>query len=199
MIILKLSNNQVSNAIATTYVNTKKHINYFNLELGTVTGVNSKTWMWKAFLSRKNFKPTNDNDVYEFKDNNYNITPIHYTKAGAKKYLRDGKGNISYTIIQDSDNSHISDIILLWELTNSNITNIEYTISGDCSTIGKAYSGKDRGDNSYSTPCLVLEITGSCELKWTGTNNKNKQVQQVINYDSINKTWNITPYKEVTK
>jgi len=198
MKILKLANNQVTNAIATTYTNTKKGASYFNLEIGTVTGVSSKTWLWKAFLSRKHFKPSGENDTLELTSNDYNITPIHYNKSGVKKYLRDNRGNISYNIIRDSDTSHNNDILLLWELTNSNISNVNYTVSNGAIVIGKAYSGKDRGVSSYSIPSLVLEITGNCELSWTGTTKDNIPVKQVIKYNYIDKSWDITPYKEIT-
>ena len=192
MKIMKLANNKVDYATATTYTN-KEGVHYFNLYLGT-PGVN--TWLWKCYLDKKYFVPDTSTSTMTLDKDNYNILPIKYRKKGVSKYIKDSKGNISYNIVLDTEVSHVNDVLVLWELSNKKMSDVTYDITGDALIIGKASTGRDRGTGGDIIPALAIEITGDCKLEWSGMYNK-EEVRQVIEYVYTDKNWKINPMQVV--
>ena len=94
-------------------------------------------------------------------------------------------------------------VLLLWEIPNKRYINVSFETDGDCHIVGSGETGSIRDGIEYISPAPVLEIFGSCTLKWWGYDKHSNLVKQEITFDYPNSQWNIkavtiTPQKVET-
>ena len=182
MKIMRLIDSIIDVAVADRYDDPKSKNRHYNLSHGSK---GASTWRWYAGLDPRCFP--NDSNCVVLDNDNYNLKPV-YSK---NKLLKDAKGNICYNIVTDSNPEHKHDILLLWSIPVRNCTDVEFSIDGDVDIVGTGYSGKSRGEKSTVTPAPVLEITGDCVLKWSGTTKQGKSVKQTVSYRYYESHWTI--------
>jgi len=188
MKIVKLTWLGVESAKAQVYASKKNNTMYFNIKHGS-SGRQFGYWLGR--VSHKVGVPNSIGDELILDKDNYVL--ISTLNKDTNEVSIDKLGNVIYTIGVDYSTIHNKDLIVLWEIPNKNYTKVDYTVNGDVNIIGKATSGKDRGNKMYKSPAPVLEIYGDCELRWTAVNNSNEVIEQKVFYDYANSSWDISP------
>jgi hypothetical protein len=180
MYFKKISLYDLSTPSATVFKNKKTDDLFFNLRLG-ITG--EKTWEYILLFDKRKYIPKDANDKLELDGVNYNIKPIK-DKLPDNKFIlkKDGKGNVQYVVSEDSSSFHKKDLILIWELPNRNFTNIKYEIKGPHNILAEAVTGKERSENIYTSPIILAELLGDCDLKWEGIQDTGDILEQSINF-----------------
>lgn len=181
MRIMKLTGVTVKPATAGIYVSKKTQQKYFNIWHGA-RGM--KTWC--CGLNKRLFNPDDTKELtLELVDNDYAIKQVDG--------LSNPNGRPFYSIYKDTVETHLNDILLLWEIPNKRYTEVTYSISGEAHVIGEGETGSNRDNISYISPAPVLEIYGSCTLVWAGKNTDNQSISQTITYDYATAQFNINP------
>lgn len=176
MKILTLTHLGISPAVATIYTPKNNGASHYNLRLGTR---GESLWEWSCCVSSRTFPVVKDSPAaMVLTGNNYTITPIQVRN----EVLKDDKGNIRYTIDTDSDTTHVKDMLLLWLPGSRGYRDIKYETSGDCVVIGTGSRGKVRSTIVNKLPVAVVEVYGTSELTWTGTDDKGREYSQTHKY-----------------
>ena len=192
MKIVKLTWLSVESAKAQVYTSKKNGSMYFNIKHGSS---GKQFGYWLARVSPRVSKPNEISEELILDKDNYVLRPTHRDD----NVLTDKLGNVIYTIDIDYSTIHNRDLIVLWEIPNKNYTKVEYFVEGDVNIIGKATSGKDRGDKVYKSPAPVLEVYGDCVLSWLADNTEGVRIKQKVFYDYANGSWDITPINKVSE
>ena len=196
MYFKKISLYDLTNVTANVFRNRKNGELYYNLRLGTP---GEKTWEYNLLFDKRYYSPKDENNRLELTDSNYIVKPIKVKSSDGRKVCKkDGKDNIFYVVTEDQASFHKKDLILVWELPNRNFTNIQYDIKGPHNILAKASTGKERDDNVYSSPILLIELLGNCTLSWNGEQDTGDVLEQTIdfNYESGQFTIDIIKSKE---
>lgn len=173
MKLIKVSNTGVSKVEA-KLIKTRNSKHY-NICFGSK---GNGLWEVRLLLDKRFFKPDDNVNEIELKDDNYVIYP-YKDKDG--KVVKDQQGNILYIVTIDRASFHKRDVLLFWEIPNFNDINVTYDIEGSYNLIGEGFTGKERGDTIYRSPALVLELMSDVKLTW-----KSDTRQQIIlfNYNT---------------
>lgn len=139
-------------------------------------------------------KPENKTDTLDLIGDAFFLKPIRDKKT--KKISRDKKNNVLYFLGKENSFKDDNEILLFWHIPYTGYDSINFFIDGKCSVIAKAVSGKERGDTTIKSPAPIIEIYGSCTLRWEGVRiADNVMVEQTITYDHGTDNFNIEPIK----
>lgn len=178
MYFKKISLYDLSQPSASVFKNRKTNELFYNLRLGS-TG--DKTWEYVLLFDKRQFNPKEITDKLLLENNNYVIKPIKEKQSDGKFTLKkDGKNNVHYVVSEDSSSFHKKDLILIWELPNRNFTKIEYKIKGPHNVLAEAIAGKERSKETFTSPIVLLELLGDCELSWVGIQDTGDILEQNI-------------------
>ena len=191
MKVLKLTEFKISPAEAMLFTRKNEETGevkaYYNIEHGSFE---PGFKLYKCCLDNKYFKPNEGTSTLVLDKDNYILRP----------FRRDESNNIIRYMITISNLEYIKrDRLVFWEIPNKNYVKVNYELSGDVSVLGEGSVGKERDDFKYESPAPVLEIVGSCVLRWYAIDNQDREFEQVIEYDAGNDTWSIGVVKEIKK
>lgn len=178
MKVIKISSTKVECPTATAVMSKNNKDPRFKIILGSE---GDGVYPYMLGLDTKYFKPTDIEDKVILEGDNYIIKEVKSPDTKKPMVLPDGKK--LYTISKSSAHTFPKDTIVIWEIPNSRYTDVEYEISGDVEKLVEGGSiGKIRNGIAYTSPTLVLEVFGDCELKWTALNKENKRISQTVKY-----------------
>lgn len=179
MRLVKILNNIVGPVTARAIKNKDNKL-YFNITFGSI-GVN--LWEVRMLLDNKYFTPKTLQDTLTLDQDNYVITPF---KNSNSENIQDGRGNSIYLLREDESAVHKKDVLLFWEIPNYNDKNVKYTINGIHNVIGEGVTGKERGNDFYTSPAVIVELLSDCTLKWESDTHT-----QTVNFDYANGKFSI--------
>lgn len=187
MRILRLTGLKIEPMTASAYTKGKdNNIKYFNVKHGSSE---PGFHVYSCGVDTELGIPSSNADTYTFTGDTYTLRS--YLKPDSKKPLKDKIGNQYYLIATDTTESTKKDMIVFWEIPNKNFIKCEYSLDGMVTEIGKGYLGKRRLNIEFKVPAPVLEVIGSCTLKWEAVTMDNVKYSQVINYDEGTEKWDI--------
>lgn len=191
MKFVKIANNEIKNVVARAIKKSDKL--YYNINFGSNgTFKNKKLKELHLLLNVRFFIPNNLQDELVL-DQDYYILNPYRNKEG--QIIKDKYGNIVYIVGKDDAYFHKKDVVLFWEIPNYNEIDVEYKIDGNYNIIGEGSLGKERGEETYSSPAVIVELNGNCTLSW-----KSKKYKQEIKftYDSGKFDIGIIEYKRIS-
>lgn len=165
MRFVKIANNGIKNVVARTIKSKNDNKLYYNITFGSNGNFKDKKLRELRLLMNINFfVPKTLQDELNLDQDDYILNPYKDKDGQVKK---DIYGNTIYIVGKDDAYFHKRDIILFWEIPNYNENNIQYKIEGDHNIIGEGQLGKERGENTYISPAVIVELNGDCTLSWT--------------------------------
>ena len=182
MRLLKLTQYAIQNVKPSIYKSASNKL-YYNIILGSKPPHGRTTTIKLDSLL---FDPVKQEDLI-LENDNYILKP--YIRNN--KVDKDSHGNTNFVLTQDNNGVHKRDILVLWEIPNNRYTNVRYHIEGEVNILSRAISGKTSNDQKFTSPYLLLEVYGSCNLEWTGLDKDNRLVKQTVDYNEYPETWDI--------
>lgn len=182
MKFVKIANNEIKDVVARAIKKADKL--YYNINFGSNgTFKNKKLKELHLLMNIRFFMPKNLQDELILNQDYYILNPFRNKDS---QVVKDNYGNTVYIVGKDDAYFHKKDVVLFWEIPNYNETDVCYKIQGDYNIIGEGSLGKERGEKTYSSPAVIVELNGDCILSWESTKYK-----QEIEFNYKNGQFNI--------
>lgn len=203
MRIKRLSLRDILPAVARSVVTnrnkgTDKKLGYV-LRHGTFSGGKDKTnggFAITTYLGDRKFKPQIEGEELRLDGDNWVLTPmLKKQEDGTYTPMLDKQGNVIYIINKEEYLGFNTDTVVFWDIPFGTYTDVHYELEGSVRELACGYTSKWYLDTNILIPAPMLEVFGSCTLKWSAVDIKKKQlITQTITYDLGNDEWNIPPH-----
>lgn len=187
MKILKLADYQLEPVTPTIFKN-KRGEEFYNIVLGNrdIHG-----FRYSLRLSKTSFNPKIQPNLTLDKDD-YILRPfIKINNPEETKISTDKQGNMIYILDRETGLNNPQDIILIWDIPNNMYNDIKFDCKGNVNILACGYNAKTRGNVTYKSPSVLLEVYGDCSLSWKGLDNNKTPIGQTVNYTQRSADWKI--------
>lgn len=187
MKVIKVSNTKVECAKATVVKSKTNELRYKIILGSEGDGIHP----YLLGLDTRYFKPESMDDVLSLDGDNFIIKEVR-DRVTKKPMTLPCKKKL-FTISKSNAHTFPTDSIVIWEIPNNRYRDVTYELNGDVELLVEGGNiGKIRNDIAYTSPTLLLEIYGNCELRWKGVDKNGNIVYQTVVYKYESNEFNIS-------